>query len=70
METIDVIFEWDDVAGVWIAFNDEVPLALEAGSLDVLMERVKETVPEIREINGKPERANLHFHVERLLEAV
>ncbi|MDR2671849.1 MAG: DUF1902 domain-containing protein [Coriobacteriales bacterium] len=70
METIDVIFEWDYEAAVWIAFNEEVPLALEAGSLDVLMERVKETIPEIRELNGKSEKANVRFRVEKLLEAV
>ena len=44
---------WDDDACVWIATSNDVPgLVLESGSLDVLMERVKNAVPELLELNN------------------
>ncbi|MDR0876393.1 MAG: DUF1902 domain-containing protein [Clostridiales Family XIII bacterium] len=46
-------FKWDDESDVWYAINDDIPIAMEAGSLDVLMERVKQAIPEILELNGK-----------------
>lgn len=42
----------DDEAEVWIAINDEIPLALESDSLDNLIERVKLAAPEIIEMNN------------------
>ena len=36
-------FEWDKEAMVWIAIGEDVPgLVLESGSLDALVERVKQ----------------------------
>lgn len=46
--------QWDSEAAVWIAISDDVPgLALESGSCDVLIERVRYAVPELLELNGK-----------------
>ncbi|MDR3305860.1 MAG: DUF1902 domain-containing protein [Clostridiales Family XIII bacterium] len=70
METIKVNFIWDSEADVWIAISDDVPLTLESGSLDALMERVKTAIPEILVLNGKSGSPQVHFHADRLLEAV
>ncbi|MCL1895647.1 MAG: DUF1902 domain-containing protein [Clostridiales bacterium] len=43
---------WDEEASVWVATNDEIPIALESGSLDLLMERVRIATPELLELNG------------------
>jgi hypothetical protein len=58
---------WDAEASVWIATSDDVPgLALESGSLDALMERVRFAVPELLALNGN-EQADipLYFKSER-----
>ena len=40
---------WDPEASVWIATSDDIPgLALESGSFDALLERVRFAVPELR----------------------
>jgi hypothetical protein len=62
-----VLLTWDDEARVWVAVNDEIPLALESGSLDVLMERVRYAAPEVLEANGKPHtNIRLHFKADRV----
>ncbi len=44
---------WDSEASVWIATSEDVPgLALESGSLDALIERVRVAVPELLALNG------------------
>ena len=53
MSEYDILLIWDDDARVWIAQNDEIPLVLENGSLDLLMEQVRIAVPEILDLNGK-----------------
>jgi len=59
---IDVF--WDDEAKAWGAVNDEIPLALESDSLDLLIERVGITTPEILALNGKDaSQYSLRFHV-------
>ena len=46
---------WDDEASVWIATSKDVPgLILESGSFDALIERVRNAVPELLELNSKP----------------
>lgn len=48
-------FTWDDEASVWIATSKDVPgLILESGSFDALIERVRYAVPELLELNSKP----------------
>jgi hypothetical protein len=61
MSEYTIILSWDDEAAVWIAVNDDIPIALESGSLDVLIERVRSAVPEMLELNGKP-YANIIIH--------
>jgi hypothetical protein len=39
---------------VWVAINDEIPIALNSPSLDKLMERVTLAIPEMLAMNGKP----------------
>jgi len=53
MTNYSIALYWDDEASVWIAENNEIPIALESGSLDVLIERVKNAAPELLELNGK-----------------
>jgi hypothetical protein len=68
MTEYTVLLTWDDEARVWVAVNDEIPLALEAGSLDVLMERVRYAAPDVLEANGKPHTTDirLHFKADRV----
>jgi hypothetical protein len=67
MTEYTVLLTWDEEARVWVAVNDEIPLALESGSLDVLMERVRYTAPEVLESNGKPHNnIRLHFKADRV----
>jgi hypothetical protein len=41
MNEYEILLIWDDEARVWIAQNDDIPLVLENGSLDLLMEQVR-----------------------------
>ena len=50
---------WDDEANVWVANCEEIPLALEDGSLDKLIYRVKLAAPEIIELNNLPKYDSL-----------
>jgi len=53
MNEYEILLLWDEDARVWIAQNDEIPLVLENGSLDLLMEQVRLATPEILELNGR-----------------
>ena len=66
MTEYTVALSWDDEAAVWVAENDDIPIALESDSLDVLIERVRKAAPELLELNGK-NHANtaLNFKMER-----
>lgn len=45
---------WDPDSLVWIAESDDVPgLALESGSFDALLERVRFAIPELLALNSK-----------------
>jgi hypothetical protein len=47
---------WDNDAAVWVATSDDIPgLALESGSLDALIERVRFAAPELLSLNAKSE---------------
>ena len=63
MNEYKVDFFWDDEAEVWIASCDEIPLALEDGSLDRLMYRVKLAAPELIEMNHLPKYDSLLLNV-------
>ena len=65
MNEYTIALFWDAEADVWIAENDDIPMALESASLDDLMERVKNATPELLEINGKNHNnISLHFKME------
>ena len=49
-----VLFTWDDEANVWVATSpDIIGLVLESESLDNLMNRVKDAIPELLELNSQ-----------------
>ena len=60
-----VLLTWDDEASVWVAENDDIPIALESNSLDTLIERVRVAVPELLELNQNNKKVSLHFKMER-----
>ena len=65
MTEYTIRLSWDDEASVWVAVNDEIPIAFESDSLDLLIERVKDAAPELLEINGKKHsNIALHFSME------
>ena len=49
---IIVKIHWDDEAEVWVAICDELGIALESGSYDALIEKVRVAVPEMIDLNG------------------
>lgn len=60
-----VMVAFDTEAKKWYAQNDDIPIALEGDSLDVLINRVKLAVPEMLEMNNKPsDKAKLSFKIE------
>jgi len=63
-----IIFFWDDEASVWIAESDDLPgLILESDSFDTLVEKVKNAVQELLELNEtNHNQIKLHFKAERL----
>jgi EAL domain-containing protein (putative c-di-GMP-specific phosphodiesterase class I) len=66
MDEYEILLLWDDEAARWIAENDDIPIALESDSLDVLIERVKIAVPELLELNRKNHvNVALNFKMER-----
>jgi len=61
-----VQIHWDSEASVWYAVCDSIPLVLESGSFDALIERVKIAAPEILLENNKDfQSARLCFRAER-----
>ena len=66
MNDYTILLSWDDEAEVWVAENDNIPVALESDSLDLLIKRVETAVPELLELNEKT-RSNvtLCFKMER-----
>jgi len=60
---------WDDEASVWIATNDDIPVAMENGSLDALAVKVKSMATAmLEENNGLPSSGEiqLRFNAERI----
>jgi len=56
---------WDNEAAVWYAVCDDIPIALESGSFDALIERVKIATPELLVLNGNKAECRLHFVADR-----
>jgi len=68
LKCYDINITWDGEAGVWIAVSDEIPLAMESGSYDALIEKVKIAAPEILSLNvGSLCGVNLLIKSERLI---
>ena len=65
MNEYTVLLTWDAEARVWVAENDDIPIALESGSFDTLIERVRYTVPEILQENDKSTDEYLNFITHR-----
>ena len=62
-----VSLTWDNEAYVWLAASEDVPgLALESGSLDVLMERVQYAIPDLLDL--KETDIKINFQAKRLAE--
>jgi len=60
-----ILLTWDEEASVWIAENDDIPIALESDSLDKLIKRVRIATPELLELNNKENKnITLHFEME------
>jgi len=59
-----ILLTWDEEASVWVAENDDIPIALESDSLDTLIERVRIAVPELLEINQNNKTVSLNFKME------
>ena len=60
-----ILITWDEEASVWVAENDDIPIALESDSLDTLIKRVRIAAPELLELNNKNNKdIMLHFEME------
>lgn len=52
MQPLKINAEWDPDACVWVATSNDIDgLAIEAGSIDALIERLKIVIPELMEAN-------------------
>ena len=65
-----VLLTWDDEASVWVAENDDIPIALESDSLDKLIQRVKTAAPELLELNGKLNNNNISLNFKMECQAM
>jgi hypothetical protein len=65
MTEYTVTMTWREETSVWIAINDEIPIALESDSFDSLVERVRTAAPELLELNGADPKCILRFVSDR-----
>ena len=67
MSTIKPFFiraEWDNESLVWVASSDDVPgLATEAETVEYLIEKLRNMIPELLEANGLPLDKDVPFEV-------
>ncbi len=61
---IVITIKWDDKASVYVAVCDEIGLGLESESYDRLIQRVKDAVPELLELNNIQDRTTISFLTE------
>ncbi len=52
MKDIEIHAFFDDESGMWVAEYDEIGLATEAGSIDVLTYKLQEMIPELVDLNN------------------
>ena len=56
--------DWDEDAGVWVADSDDVPgLATEASTVESLVAKLKQMIPELLELNGVPGQGQVAFEL-------
>ena len=66
-----VYFTWDDEAKVWVATSPNViGLVLESESLDALIKRVTDAVPELLELNSQEPAASINYICNRVQQMV
>lgn len=54
MQPLKINIEWDNEVKVWIATSDDVDgLAIEASTVDTLIEKLKIVIPELMEANNQ-----------------
>jgi predicted RNase H-like HicB family nuclease len=54
MQPLKINAEWDAESSVWVATSNEIDgLAIEASTMDALIERLKVVIPELMELNHK-----------------
>lgn len=53
---MDINIIWDEEALVWVADCEKLGLALESGSYDALIEKIKNAIPELIELNNIEEK--------------
>lgn len=59
MQPLKITAAWDAEASVWVATSNDVNgLAIEASTMDALIERLKIVIPELMELNHKGLAAN------------
>ncbi len=63
MSEIVINAVYDDEARVWVAVNDDLGLATEAESIEVLVYKLKEMIPELVALNGLPLPKPIQFSV-------
>jgi predicted RNase H-like HicB family nuclease len=56
--------EWDEEAAVWVATSDDVPgLATEADTMESLVAKLRELIPELLEANGQSAAEGVPFEL-------
>jgi predicted RNase H-like HicB family nuclease len=56
--------EWDEEAAVWVATSDDVPgLATEADTIESLVAKLRELIPELLEANGQSAAESVPFEL-------
>lgn len=56
-QTIKVVAEWDDEAGVWVATSDDIcGLAIEADTVEALKDKLPGALCDLLEMNGPARR--------------
>ncbi len=56
--------DWDPEAKVWVADSDDVPgLATEAQTVEDLMAKLENMIPELLELNGWPDQDEVPFEL-------
>ena len=53
--------EWDEESQTWMGYNDEIPLAFDADTIEELLTKIRQAAPEIIEMNHLPKATTLYF---------